>query len=171
MQSTENNSICIAVNEILKSANVSFAAVYIAKNKRDDWEYDEWRLYLETAKKYEFEFRTGLGLRHKPTAQDKLRAQMSLPGLTQKDIERPTIYGRRYRAALEELRKPKAPEAADLIYNLLFDAEACEVSFSEWCDSCGYSNDLIACQENNDKLKRIFKPEQIQQLRKALEDY
>ena len=57
--------------------------------------------------------------------------------------------------------KPIRPTYDDVVYSLCFDAEACEMSFSNWCGNFGASVDsresletYLACQENGDKLYR-----------------
>lgn len=78
------------------------------------------------------------------------------------------------------LRKkgPTPPHAADVLYSLLLDSSAAEMTFASWCAEFGYDTDsrkaldtYLACQENADKLARIFDHTTREQLREALQDY
>jgi hypothetical protein len=60
----------------------------------------------------------------------------------------------------------------DVLYSVLSDAEACEMSFEEWCDALGENNDSIKalntyrlCQENGFKLLRLLGRELVDELR------
>jgi len=71
-----------------------------------------------------------------------------------------------------------APCAADVLYALLSDAEACETSFSDWCENFGYSNDSIKalntyreCEELGRSLRKVFSTKQVSELREVLSDY
>lgn len=72
----------------------------------------------------------------------------------------------------------KKPEPAAVLYCLLLDSEALPMTFQDWCWSFGYSDDsrkaeetYNACCEYGRKLHKIFTHEQIETLRKILEDY
>jgi hypothetical protein len=192
---TTAGDIRIQVTEILHAAGVTFTARYIGETTRDsDWKCDEWRCTFERAQaivssyapraggpthvREEFEFYMGLGNRAEPTPQAKMQARMCLPGLTQNDIDRRTIYGRRYLAEVEKLRKPEAPHAADVLHSILLDSSAVGQSFADWCSDYGYGTDsrkalatYEACQQGADKLARIFNAEQRATLADALSEY
>lgn len=126
----------------------------------------------------EFEFFTGIGLRAPATQIAKMQAKYDYPGLTENDIKRGTSYGRRYLARVEELRKPQAPHAADVLHSLILDSSAVGQSFDSWCADLGYDSDsrkaektYRACQENADKLARIFDRADIAALETAFQDY
>ena len=78
----------------------------------------------------------------------------------------------------EQAYQPKKPSNSDIMYALLMDSEANDYSFSDWCDCFGYDSDSItalniyqACENIGKNLRKVFTAEQIQQMRKALEDY
>lgn len=172
------------VNAICVHAFVTFHAAYIGQTKREKWECDEWRVTFKKefapgdSRSESFEFFTGLGLRADPTPQARAQARLSLPGLTQKDIDTRTIYGRRYLAEVERLRKPAPPHPADVLHSLILDSSAVGQSFESWCSDYGYDSDsrkaeaaYRACQQNADKLARIFNGNDIAALQTALEGY
>ena len=73
--------------------------------------------------------------------------------------------------------KPKEPTLEDVLYSLVIDSEACEMSFNEWCANFGYDVDsrkalatYTECQENTDKLAKagIYANDS---LKKYFEDY
>lgn len=184
---TTTNTIRANVHQILTLARVAFAAEYRGLRKNalgGSHPMDEWLCTLTFEGKprepEEFEFFTGISLRAEPTPRDRqqAKARFQLPDLTENDITRHTIYGRRYMAALEEMRKPQAPHAADVLHSLLMDSDAVGQSFESWCSEYGYDSDsrkaeaiYHACQANADKLARVIKPETLRELREALADY
>lgn len=163
------------VEQILTDAQVKFSVKYRGETTRDDdWKCDEWACTFEAqtrsnpAKPYQsekFEFYTGLGLRHPVDVVSRgHQSKMNPRSIAWHEIEK--------------TRKPKAPHAADVLYSVISDSSACEMSFSDWCAEFGYDTDsrkalatYEACQQNADKLKRIFTRDQIEQIRAALEDY
>lgn len=173
------------VDALLASYGVAYSALYmgVKKNALDGkHEMDRWSIAFTKGDGREafeeFAFYTGLGLRAPATAKDKQEAAWGYQGLTEKDKQGLTPYGRRYLADVEKKRKPESPRSASVLHSLLLDAEASVTSFRNWCDEFGYDNDSIsarntydACQENADKLKRIFNLEQLDQLAEALQDY
>lgn len=168
-----------AVNEALKRFGVQYAAAYIRETNREEWQCDQWAARFEKPGHLEeFDFFTGPGLRAKVTAGEKYRAKWGFPGLTQKDVQTRTIYGRRYLAELEKMRKPKAPEAARVLHSIILDSSASGQSFADWCSELGYDTDsrkalavYEACQVNADKMRKIFNRAQIEELQTILQDY
>ena len=72
---------------------------------------------------------------------------------------------------------PVAPPSAGVLYSLLADAEAENMTFEDWCDEFGYNSDSIkanntykVCLEIAEALKG-FSRSQIAELREALQDY
>lgn len=176
-----------AVTAILESAGFAFSVTYSGEQTRDGWQCDGW---LSTFAKqtrenpakpyatYSFPYYTGLGLRTEPGPKEKAEARWKVPGVTENDIKRGTIYGRRYFAEIEKLRKPKAPHAADILYGLITDASAVDSSFINWCADYGYDSDSIKalntynqCCETGQKIRVMFTRDQIAALREALQDY
>lgn len=175
------------VELILKNCEVSYSAGYVALTERGDgdtkWQCDEWRIQFtrtraELQKVEKFKYFTGLGHRAPATAAHKQTAAYGFPGLTDGDRAGRTSYGRRYLAEIEKLRKPVAPHAADVLYSLLMDSSAVGQSFESWCSELGMDSDsrkaeatYRACQENADKLARIFDHVAREALQTALQDY
>lgn len=57
--------------------------------------------------------------------------------------------------------EPIKPKIEDVLYSLVLDSEACEMSFEDWCCNFGCDTDSIealetyrACQKNTDKLRK-----------------
>lgn len=174
-----------AVSAIVETAGVAYRAVYVGECKNafgGDHTMDQWRCEFvpasaKRAPQY-FDFFTGLGLRSKPDASMRMRARLDFPGLSQKDIENRTGYGRRYLARVEKLRKPAEPSPASVLYSLTLDSSAVGQSFESWCGEYGYDTDsrkthqtYMDCQANADKLARVFAPDVIRQLSEALQEY
>jgi hypothetical protein len=73
----------------------------------------------------------------------------------------------------------KTPTASDLVCSVAIDSEALNESFSEWCDSFGYSTDSItarstfkACQRNGQRLTDLIGNAEIfSQLVESARDY
>ena len=176
------NEIETAVSEALANAGIKFEAFYLREKKNalgGDRSMDEWRCeFVNSDKTEEFEFFTGLGLRAEATDREKKAAKWEFPGLTQNDITRRTLWGRRYLAKVESLRKPKAPTAASVLHSLILDYSACEQSFESWCGDFGYDTDSRkafgiygACQKNADKLNRVIPRALREKLAELLQDY
>ncbi len=73
--------------------------------------------------------------------------------------------------------KPQAPKAADVLHSLIMDSEADSMSFRDWCDNFGYSDDSLnaletyrKCCTTAQKLQATFKPQTLQALRLAVQD-
>jgi len=56
---------------------------------------------------------------------------------------------------------PQLPLLDDVLFSLVSDSDACEMSFNEWCSNFGYDTDsrkalavYELCQENTDKLRK-----------------
>jgi hypothetical protein len=180
---TAVDDIRTAVDDILAGADVDYSAAFVCADKKPQdggypaWEYDKWRVsFTRGAVREEQDFKTGIGLRAQPTAAQRQAAWLA--GLTQKDIDTRTIYGRRYLAAVEALRKPQAPRAACVLHSMLLDADLANESFDDWCSSLGYDSDsrkalatYLECQAEGAKLRRLFDSKTLQALREALQDY
>jgi hypothetical protein len=163
------NSIDDTVARLLLESGVSFSAIFRGEKKNalgGTHPMDKWECRFSCGlRAEEFEFYTGVGLRAEPTEMDKTRARISFPGLSAKDIQNRTIYGRRYLAEIEKARKPKAPTAASVLHSLMRDSSAASQSFDSWCSEYGYDTDsrkayatYEACQRNADKLRRVIPP-------------
>lgn len=142
------------VEDILSKAGVAFLVTYRGEELgalMGGSSMDKWCCTLtnKNNKVEHFDFFTGLGLRNPPTER-----------------------------SLALVNKPKPPHPADVLYSILLDLEACGQSFKCWCDDLGYDTDSIKafkiysqCQENGDKLRKIFSDAVIDALREALDNY
>ena len=154
---------------------VNYSVTYTGAQEREGWDCDGWRF---TMKNQSFEYRTGLGHREDVTADTKKRAAYDFPGLTEKDAAGQTMRGRLYLQRVQELRKPQTPPIAGLLNSLLLDGDACDESFASWCDNFGLDVDsrkalalYMTCQENSDKLHKVFTHAQIAHLNELLQEY
>lgn len=64
-------------------------------------------------------------------------------------------------AHVDKRGKPAKPKLDDVLHSLVMDADACDMSFSEWCSNLGYDEDsrkaldiYIQCQKSADKLRK-----------------
>lgn len=166
------------VSSILTNAGVTMTAVYKGVDKNalsGKTEMDRWSVEFTSAARpmepEEFDFYTGTG--HRSKVEDTPAGRLAAQHL--KNTNRNSL-------AWESLRKqyckPVPPVAATVLHSLLLDSSAVGQSFREWCQDFGYDDDSIkarstydACQENADKLHKIFTRAVIAQLEEALQDY
>lgn len=163
-----SKEIEIKVDALLQSYGVSFSARYSGEITKADWgidgkgqRVDAWRVKVGS---YEIDYFSGLG--------NRTPAPKSANGGP------PPRRGTLLYEQLEALRKPVAPSAAGVLYSLLSDAEAGDMSFSEWCGEFGCDNDSIKalniykqCEETARALGKVFTRAQMAELREALQDY
>jgi len=162
---TENLSsqdIETAVDEFLKSIDVTVATVCRGERNSEGWVHDLWdvsfirgdglRGVLDT------EFRTGVGHR---------KASIPMPA----DIRRlaPNIL---MRVEWEKRYiKPVAPPAASILSSLILDSGIGGSTFEEFCGDFGYDTDsrkafdtYMACQKILNKVRALFSPEEIERI-------
>jgi len=152
-----------AVSGILSAAGFhDIACTYMGTTSRDNWNCDEWRFTLTrkesgNIERFEFPFFTGVGLRQPSNVPTKYPAPLK---------------------AKHQWEKPVAPHPADLVYSLLLDGAAANVSFNDWCADYGYDSDSIKalstyqeCCKTGETMRRMFTVEQRQALADALQDY
>ncbi len=154
-----------AVDAFLTSIFVEYHVTHMGEGKLDEWEHDRWSVTFKGPNKTrcETEFRTGLGLRKK----------------AKRPVWEAKIEGPRGAARFHRLNdKPQAPRAASVLYSLLMDGQALDISFNNWCDECGYDPDSMkafsiyqACCEIGKKMHTMFNRENRETLAKLLEDY
>ncbi len=157
---------------LLSQDGVKFSAVHVGGRIRDDWKHDKWECVFTKNRVIEsFEFSTGLGHR-KP--DESLMAKMSAHSLA-KVSKRMRAWENHYKRFPD---KPVAPHEADVLHSMILDSSAVDQSFASWCDEYGYDSDsrkaestYRACQENADKLSRVFSRAEIAALSEALQDY
>lgn len=162
------------VTRILANARVNLNANYLGERKNAlDGKHpmDEWRFICtreESDVHVTFDFFTGPGLRDLPAWGLKA-------GWRGGPAPRPgSVLHQEWVASA----KPKAPHAADLLHSLISDSSAAEQSFASWCSEYGYDTDsrkalatYEECQRNADKLRKLFKADELAALSEALQDY
>jgi len=152
------------VADKLAEWGVTFSARYTGEVKRQDWDLavDAFRVGIGG---YQTDFFKGLGNR-KPCKG----AIKPSPPLNPRCI------------AAEEWNKANlvavTPSAAEVLYCLVNDARAIEMSFSDWCDEYGSDNDSItslrlyqSCEKVGQELRRIFTNAQMKELQELLQDF
>lgn len=155
------NDTQVKINSLLSVWNIQFSASLIGETIKDNnWTCDEWRLKIGALKTSYF---NGIGHRR-----------------PRKGARKPTFRKGTIGYAAWERRNliPSAPCAADVIYSLIRDAEAADMSFDDWCDNCGYSSDSISafdtyqqCCAIGQDLRKVFTAEQRAVLSELLQDY
>lgn len=173
------------VAEYLKSAGIKYDVVLMqADADIDGWKCDKWNTMFNGNS---FEYHTGIGHR-----VIDFKQRMGSPKAVREIIELTGADRRRTVLKTKELRRNPnkksinfeayaytcPPTHASVLYSLLLDSDASECSFSEWCGHFGYDTDskkaeriYSACQDNSDKLNRIFSGKQKAKLQTLLEDY
>lgn len=173
-------SISQQVNELLTLNSIQVGAQYIGQRKREEWDCDAWLItFTKNNKAEDFDFFTGLGCRAESTEGEKNRVKiLGFPGLTANDLKNNNLYAKKYRAACEAARKPKAPAPVDVLHSLILDSSAATQSFENWCADCGYDSDsrkafgiYELCQKNADKMQRVWGGKLIAELSELLQDY
>ena len=144
-----------SVDKLLAEHGIRYAPSYVGQTKRDGgtpntkpWDCDAWRVKFGTI-----------------SGPNKAYETDFYTGL---GLRTKKSYG----------NKPQAPKAATVLHSLLLDAEACNESFSNWCDNFGHDSDSIkalniykACEEIGHKLNKLFPRKLQNQLRELLQDY
>lgn len=144
---------------------VPYAVIHTGAQKRDGWECDSWKF---TLKGESFEYFTGPG--HRVDTTESKFARVAL-----KNVSRNSIA---WVNEVENKMTAVIPPVAGILYSIILDSSANEQSFASWCAEVGYSGDsrkalanYEACQENGDKLHKVFTHAQIGQLKELLQDY
>jgi hypothetical protein len=147
---------------------VEMLAVCLGERKRDDWTHDAWAItFTRTPGNIaeDFDYCTGTGHRKskRPMPADIARLRPNI--LARVEWERYNL-------------KPVRPDEAGVLHSLVMDAQADDMSFSNWCDDYGYDTDsrkalatYEACCECAKKLRRLFSRAEIEALRELLQDY
>lgn len=150
------NPIEVAVAAYLANIGVEHNCAYVRETKRDAWKCDKWEFSFKTGRAdEEFDYFTGLGHRS------------PMPRINTLMYER-----------MEKMGKPVEPHVTGVLHSLLLDSIASEQSFGSWCSEFGYNEDsrkdlalYEVCQQNADKLNKLFKREQREHLQELLQDY
>lgn len=164
-----SNEIREQVAAILEQAGVKFKTSYRGeKSDALDGKHamDEWLVsfHMSERESRSFEYFTGLG--HRKPKRSPYSWEAGKNG--------PITVARR----VKENSEPVAPHAADVLYSLILDGEADNMTFSEWCNEFGYDIDSTkadrifdACRENARKLRNVFTRDTLTKLGELLQDY
>lgn len=176
------------VDERLSEWGVAYAAHYAGERVKRDLGNDPKGQTVDAFRvifgDWETDFYMGTGNRE----LSKAHAEMSQVGLIRAAFgwghnngtynPRSERDRRMLAKAKEALKKPVNPTAADVLYCLLSDAEACDMSFSDWCDTFGADSDSIkalstyqACERAGRELSRTFNHARVAELRAILQNY
>lgn len=168
-----SDQIRAQVSRILVNCEVTYGAIYKGEATRDGWKCDAWSVRFTLrdgrAAHEEFDYFTGLGHRKAP------EWKFGVSGYDGGPAPRP---GTLLHETWQKQAKPQEPHPADVLYSLILDASAVGQSFASWCADFGYDPDsrkaeatYRACQENADKLTRVFDSVALAALREAVQDY
>lgn len=137
---------------------ITFNAVLLRdpiKANSDDWRENAHHWHV-TINGQEFDYYTGLG--HREAIRKTMRSEGG--GYTYDELKHKNLTQVGFESMLK-LSKAKPPVLDDVLYCLVSDADATEMSFSEWCDNFGYNSDsrkafrtYELCQKNADKLRK-----------------
>lgn len=137
-----------AVANFLAGASVQFSVKAMGETMRDNWKCDAWRVTFSVTR-HSMATDYFTGTGHRSKPKTRF-----------------------------DTAKPVAPKAADVLYSLLLDSEACNESFNDWCDNFGYSNDSLKaintyqqCCKIGEDMRKVFSPDQMATLRELLQDY
>lgn len=157
-----------AVDVYLAEAGIGFSVTHVGLSTNSDkWQHDSWRVTFNggRAVSESFDYRTGTGLRAKPSAAVAQHLRNK--------------HGRFAERSAEwiDARKPVKPRAADVLQCLVNDAAAATMTFNAWCNEYGYDNDsrkaesiYRECQAAHDKLRKIFTVQQIAHIGELTQD-
>jgi hypothetical protein len=121
------------------------------KAKSDDWQ-ETAHHWIVTIGGQAFDYYTGLGHRValKSYGSGQTFEELSGKNLTETGLKK-----------LLACSKATPPKIDDVLHSLVMDADACEMSFADWCGSLGYDEDsrkafaiYEACQKNATKLRK-----------------
>lgn len=156
----------LAVDAYLAEIGVKFeVSAAGADLNRDGWKCDGWHCSFnaKTGAGEHFDFYTGTGHRVHGPVPSYLQDGNRAPG--------------RNRWKQTNCR-PLAPFAASVLYSLILEASADDMSFSRWCADYGYDSDSMkalntynACCENAKRMRKVFAREQVSHLSELLQDY
>lgn len=158
------------VSTFLASHSVTFSATYTGETVKDgNWKCDGWRVSFTRA--------AGWDAGHHWTEPRKLETDFYTGTGHRKPSNIPTSYPAA-RGAKHRWEKPHAPHAADVLSSLLLDAEAVDMSFTDWCDTFGSDSDSIkarntydACCAIGQELRNLFLAAEREELRTMLQDF
>lgn len=153
-----------AVAEYLALIGVQYKAVYVGVESKD-WgnkpqQVDAYRVSFGA---FATDYYMGLGNRKPVKNAPKNTARHN------------TIA---YADYMRDYMRPCAPTSASVLYSLLSDSQACDMSFNDWCSDFGCNADSIkalstyqACCTIGESMRKVFTPDQRAHLATLLEGY
>ena len=140
---------------------------FVRKVDDKEWPHFLWNVTVDyTSGFWTFSYKCGLG------HIEKKRGALPMPN---PPYRKGTLA---YESWERKNTQPKKPSVSDVMYSILMDIQADDSSFNNWCDEYGYSSDSMkafktyqTCCEYAVFVRKAFTVEQIEQMRKALEDY
>ena len=160
------NEIENAVDAYLGEMGVTYAVTLSDKgHDKGGWECDAWRVTFSRGKSaFSCPYYTGIGHRAIP---EHARAIYNTSSRQ--------LYDRR---VMEQAAKPVLPRAASVLYALLRDAEAADMSFPDFCGELGYDEDsrkafatYMQCCDTARELRAVFTRTERERLAELLREY
>lgn len=160
------NEIETAVDAYLRDIGVTYAVTLSEQgHDNDGWECDAWRVTFSRGKSsFPCPYYTGIG--HRVASNHAHAVYVASP--RQADDRR-----KRDAAA-----KPVSPRAASVLYSLLLDARAADMSFPDWCGEIGYDEDSFKafdtyrqCCDIGRDLDKVFTRTEREHLAELLQEY
>lgn len=160
------NEIENAVDAYLREIGVTYAVTLSEKgHDKGGWECDAWRVSFYRGKSaFSCPYCTGIGYRVVP---ELARAVYNVSPRQAYDC-----------AVRDKAAVPTAPRAAGVLYSLLRDAEAADMSFPDWCGEFGYDDDsrkafdtYMQCCDIGRGLDKVFTRTEREHLAKLLKGY
>lgn len=125
------------------------------KPKSNDWQETAHKWHI-TINGQEFDYYSGLAHREAILKHRKSEGG----GYTYDELKHKNLTQAGFEQMLK-LSKPVKPSLDDVLYCLVSDADAAEMTFSEWCSNFGYDTDsrkalatYELCQQSADKLRK-----------------
>lgn len=160
------NEIETAVDAYLRDIGVTYAVTLSEQgHDKDGWECDAWRVTFYRGKSsFPCPYYTGIGHRVVP---ELARAVYNASPRQRCD-----------RRLMERAAKPVAPPPAGVLYSLLLDAGAADMSFPDWCLEFGYDDDshkafdtYMQCCDIGRDLNKVFTRTEREHLAELLQEY
>ena len=121
------------------------------------WLYDEWKVTINGEV---FDFKTGMGNR-KPVSKFKQEKSAFYKMLRMRIVKSKESHDK-FIESFQTISKPVKPEIDDVLYCLVMDCSACDMSFDDWCFDFGYDTDsrkaletYLTCQNNGTRIRKL----------------
>jgi len=137
------------------------------------WQHDKW-IVLFNGGEFTTNYSTGIGHR-KPRIGSQCQSEFErIMNANYKKNKQNLIH---VNNTIEKNSLPVAPKLDDVLYSLVIDSEAENMSFSDWCSNFGYDDDSMkankiynACSQNADILRKIGFSD-LEELQSQFSDY